>query len=209
MVPSLLQALAHRGFWRPKCVNNTNKCRLDITHIITKQTVHITSPTRPLSVWPGTRHSTVLTCGALSSASGGFVWFGSLSGLIFDCGCRRRSSGSRTLRYSRFGCRFWGGVPRTGSYVLCWYLRTMRDAGIVGEEAIRCHTEVRHKLDQEHVSRGDEGSGQETKWNVQSGQSAMILKCKFFSVTYFGAWSPQYFPMRRESSFSPPLKNAT
>lgn len=50
----------------------------------------------------------------------------------------------------------------------------------MGEEAIRCHTEVRHKLDQEYVSRGDEGSGQETTWNVQSSQSEMTLKGKFF-----------------------------
>lgn len=74
--------------------------------LIHKHSVHITSPTRPLSIWSGDGHPPVLACCALSSASRGLDWFGSLSRHIFDGGGGWLCSGGRTFRCSGFDCRF-------------------------------------------------------------------------------------------------------
>lgn len=78
----------------------------------------------------------------------------------------------------------------------------------MGQEAVGCHAEIRHKLDQHHITTGDEGPGQE-KIDGEVKQIALPLNAEILPFTYAGAWSPQYFPINRESSLSPPLKKAT
>lgn len=151
MFPARLQVLAHSGFWETR---NKTKCIRSHSSTYTSHTYTSLSPTRSLAIWFWGRHPLVLDYSALTTASRGL----NDSGLLCDLW---------TMRWlysgSRFDYRPWGDRPPTGSWVDCWYLRTGGDAGILGEEAIRHHTEVRHKLDQQHIARADNGPGKETE----------------------------------------------
>lgn len=159
--------------------------------------VHTSSPTWPITIW----HS---PCGR---DRGRWHIFGGGGGGGDGDPC----GDGWSLRSGRFDWTSWGGKTNTGPWLVNRGLRTSGDAGIVGEESIGCHAEVRHKLDQQLVATGDDGSEQETKqrfWITE--QRFTTSKSRLWSsAPYWGVWSPQYFPIRRESSLSPPLKKAT
>lgn len=56
----------------------------------------------------------------------------------------------------------------------------------MGEEPVRCHAEVGHKLDQQNVPTGDKGPEQKS-WRVKISLIKFPLKAEIFPVTYFGA----------------------
>lgn len=56
----------------------------------------------------------------------------------------------------------------------------------MGEEPVRCHAEVRHKLDQQNVPTGDEGPGRKS-WRVKRSLIKFPLKAEIYHVSYFGA----------------------
>lgn len=77
-------------------------------------------------------------------------------------GWRERDSG--TFGLSGSSSRFWWDGSRGGSWVDRWGLSSTGDAGVVGEEPVGRHAEVRHELDQQLVPAGHYGSERRDKY---------------------------------------------
>lgn len=104
-------------------------------------------PTRLISVWPGGGHPLVFASGSRIIPS----WW--LRGGKWGSG----GGNWGFYRGYRFDHRFWG--DRSGSGAHRRWLRATREAGVGGEEAVQWDAVVRHKLDQQLVAAGDDGSG--------------------------------------------------
>lgn len=158
IVPCLLQAWAHAGFWA--AVHKILQGKLDVLCVYKKKNYNClhwiaTSLTGSLSIRPWHWDRPILACVLLPTVSDRIYWSVSFSGLrwrrrwnILSCGSRRLNRRSRTYSCKRFDCRFRWDSTGTSSGVNGWNLKTLRNAGVLGKEAIHYDTEVRHKLDQ-------------------------------------------------------------
>lgn len=120
----------------------------------------ITSLTRPLSIWSCDWHPPILARTVLSMTPRRFDWPWSPRGLRRWLRCRLHSDW--TFRCYRCHWRYSGSGPCFVSWVNWCDLRTLRDTRILGKESIRCHAEIRHKLDQKHIATGNNGSAKES-----------------------------------------------
>lgn len=59
------------------------------------------------------------------------------------------------------------------------------------------------------VTMGLEKDRKGMRSKISNSYFRMTVKASKVVITHSGTWSPQNFPIRRESSLSPPLKNAT